>query len=129
MSWQRGRYYVRSVWRDGRAVNEYVGGGELGTVAAKCDVLERSRRQIEVAAWRDERERKGGIDGLMGEVCDLADVLLRVALAAAGYHQHDRGEWRKRRVRNTATGGCDDDSRPDEGAGEGGRRRAPGPRA
>jgi hypothetical protein len=28
---------------------------------------------------------------------ELADLVARAALAAAGYVQHDRGEWRKKR--------------------------------
>lgn len=29
-----------------------------------------------------------------------ADLLLRASLLAAGFHQHDRGQWREKRTRN-----------------------------
>jgi hypothetical protein len=33
------------------------------------------------------------------QVIQLTELLARAALAAAGYHRHDRGNWRKRRDR------------------------------
>jgi hypothetical protein len=33
------------------------------------------------------------------QLAELADLLVRAALVAAGYHRHDRGNWRKRRER------------------------------
>jgi len=31
------------------------------------------------------------------ELCEATEVLVQAALLAAGYHRHNRGEWRKRR--------------------------------
>ncbi len=82
---------------DGRVVREYVGGGILGELAARMDAEERLQREEEAEAWRDERERMEGLDGLLEEMCEAAEILAHAALLAAGYHQHKRGEWRKRR--------------------------------
>ena len=101
MAWERrergGAYYTRSRKVNGRVIREYVGGGTLGEIAARMDALERLRREEEAALWREERERLEALDGLTEEVCEAAEVLAQAALVAAGYHQHKRGEWRKRR--------------------------------
>jgi hypothetical protein len=34
-------------------------------------------------------------------LCADADRMVRETLEAAGYHRHDRGQWRKRREQNT----------------------------
>ena len=53
------------------------------------------------------REREGAdraeadqLDRILTELAREARSLARDALAAAGFHQHHRGEWRKRRARN-----------------------------
>ncbi len=92
-----GRYYTRSRKVDGRVVREYVGGGVLGEIAALEDTYERRRREEEAAAWKEEREQMEALDGLTEELYEAAEILAKAALVAAGYHQHKRGEWRKRR--------------------------------
>ena len=99
MAWLRGRYYVRTVKRDGRAVHEYVGGGELGALAAIADARQAAEREARAAAWRAEKARLEALDAALDRLYDAADQLARLALSAAGYHQHDRGQWRKRRDR------------------------------
>ena len=39
------------------------------------------------------------LERALDELAERARDLAREALTAAGYHQHHRGEWRKRRVR------------------------------
>jgi hypothetical protein len=92
-----GLYYTRSRKEGGRVVREYVGGGILGELAARMDAEERQRRQEEVASQRRERERLDILSAPVEELCDAAEVIVRAALLASGYHQHNRGEWRKRR--------------------------------
>lgn len=92
-----GRYYTRSRKVDGRVVREYVGGGVLGEIAALEDTYERRRREEEAAAWKEEREQMEALDGLTEELYEAAEILAKAALVASGYHQHKRGEWRKRR--------------------------------
>ncbi len=107
MSWEErngsGRYYTRSRREGGRIVREYVGTGPVAEVIARRDEAERRRREEEAKAWREERERMEALDTEVGEVDDLAELLTRAAFLAAGYRQHDRGEWRRPRERAKPT--------------------------
>ena len=76
---------------------EYVGGGVLGEIAALEDESERSRREGEAAAWKEQRERLEELAAPVDELCEAAEILTRAALLVAGYRRHNRGEWRKRR--------------------------------
>jgi len=98
MGWLRGRYYIRSTRRDGRVIHKYIGGGELGELAAAEDASQRAEREERAAAWRTEKGRWEALNALLDEVCKRIDLLVRATLMAAGYHQHKRGEWRKRRA-------------------------------
>jgi hypothetical protein len=100
--WERrergGLYYTRSRKEGGKVVREYVGGGILGELAAQMDAERRRRRQEEeAAARREERERLDALTVPIEELCEAAEIITRAALVASGYHQHNRGEWRKRR--------------------------------
>jgi hypothetical protein len=97
MGWERGRYYTRSRREGGRVVREYVGAGESAALIAQFDALERDRREAERITARIERERIDALDAPLLALNDLADLFVRVALLAAGYRQHHRGEWRRRR--------------------------------
>jgi hypothetical protein len=92
-----GLYYTRSRKEGGRVVREYLGGGFLGELAARMDAERRRRREEEEAAHREERERLDALVAPVEELCEAAEVIARAALVASGYHQHNRGEWRKRR--------------------------------
>ena len=101
--WERrergGLYYTRSRKEGGRVVREYVGGGVLGEIAARMDAERRRRWQVEEESRRAERERLDTLTAPVEELCEAAEVIARAALIASGYHQHNRGEWRKRRER------------------------------
>ena len=45
-----------------------------------------------------EREQLDDLERALDEMAERARDLARDALTAAGYYQHKRGEWRKRRV-------------------------------
>jgi hypothetical protein len=96
-----GLYYTRSRKVDGRVVREYVGGGVRGEIAARMDAQERQRREEEAAAWKEERERLEELAGLVDEFCEAVETVARATLLAAGFRQHNRGEWRRRRDRGT----------------------------
>ena len=108
MGWEkreRGtRYYTRSRRIGDRVLKEYVGTGPLAELAALQDKAQRLRREEEERAWKREREDLERLDGTAGELCELAELLTRAALLAAGYRQHYRGEWRKSRGRDNPTG-------------------------
>ena len=105
MAWEKrergGLYYTRSRKVDGRVVREYVGGGLRGEKAARMDSKEQQRREEEAAAWREERERLEELEGLIDEFCEAVETVARATLLAAGFRQHNRGEWRRRRDRGT----------------------------
>jgi hypothetical protein len=105
MDWERGYYYrVHKV--NGRVVREYVGRGPAGELAAQLDALERHRRQQEARALRREKRDLDALDADLKAVTETADLLACAALLAAGFHRHKRGEWRRRRDRNTHAGPC-----------------------
>lgn len=98
MGWDKdGRYYTRSRRVNGRVVREYVGSGMVGELAAQLDGLERQMRENKRATFDAERDEVSALDAPLAVLDELADLLARAALAAAGYVQHHRGEWRKRR--------------------------------
>ena len=94
---RRGLYYTRSRKENGKVVRDYVGGGVLGEIAALEDEYERRKRQEEAAFWKEECEHLDALMAPVEELCEAAEVIARAALIASGYHQHNRGEWRKRR--------------------------------
>ncbi len=98
-----GLYYTRTRREGGRVVREYVGTGPFAELAAQYDALDRLRREEEARVWREERERLEALDAETRELNDLAELLTRAALLAAGYRQHERGEWRRPRERDKPT--------------------------
>jgi hypothetical protein len=100
MAWeQRGnhRYYYRSRKIEGRVVNEYVGGGQAGMLAAREDESRRRTREAEQVALQADRDAFEAAAAAHDAFARSADALMTAALVAAGYHRHDRGQWRKRR--------------------------------
>ncbi len=104
MGWEKGRYYTRSKKVNGRVVREYVGFGRVAELAAELDAIKRQQRQAERDALLAKRAELDALDAPLDELNDLADLLARAALLAAGFHQHRRSEWRKRRVHDNEPG-------------------------
>jgi hypothetical protein len=98
MGWDRGRYYTRSKKVNGRVVREYVGAGQMGELAAQMDALERDERLADRAEQKAKRDELEALDAPLTELNELADLMTRAALVAAGFRQHKRGEWRKQRA-------------------------------
>ena len=100
MAWeQRGehRYYYRSVRRGGRVVKEYVGTGPLAEAMAQLDEEDRRRRKEEAEEWTEEARCMDELEAPIEELCEAAETLAKAVLVAAGYRQHNGGEWRLRR--------------------------------
>jgi hypothetical protein len=102
-----GRYYTRSRRQDGRVVREYVGSGAAAAVIARHDAQRRAEQELAAAqAAEAQAVRDAYYARLFGplDVLEVASaVLIRQTLTAAGYRQHDRGDWRKPRAqRDTA---------------------------
>ena len=96
MSW-RGPYYYRARKIGGQVVSQYIGRGEIGVLIAIGDALEREEREQEREAFRAWKQDLASLDEPLEELNSLVDKLAHAALLAAGFHQHRRGEWRRRR--------------------------------
>jgi hypothetical protein len=92
-----GYYYTRSRKANGRTIREYVGTGPLAELEAQKDALERLKRRLAALDLRDLKAELAALAARLDELDDLADLAARAALLAAGFHQHDRGAWRRRR--------------------------------
>ena len=101
MAWETrkgsGRYYTRSKKINGRVIREYVGTGLAGELAAAADARARVKREAEKEAWRAEKERMEAALAPFEDFYDGVETLVRRSLILAGYHQHHRGEWRRKR--------------------------------
>ena len=101
MGWEtrrgQGRYYTRSRKVNGRIIREYVGTGLLAELAAQQDAETRAQRLAERERLQHEAARWASTGAPLSELSRLLDGLTAAALIAAGYHQHHRGAWRKRR--------------------------------
>lgn len=110
MGWEwRGtnRYYYRARKVNGRTVKEYVGTGEIAHLCAQMDVLESQRAELDRLekqwAWADFTEGLAGVEAVVSGLCRQSGAIVAAALTAAGYHQHKRGEWRKKRMAKNNT--------------------------
>ena len=101
MAWEtrngKGRYYTRSRRIDGRIKREYVGTGEAADLAVELDAIRREHRRVEAVAWRELRAKIEGLDNELASFFGVVDEQVRATLATEGYHQHKRGEWRRKR--------------------------------
>jgi hypothetical protein len=101
MGWEtrrgRGRYYTRSRKVNGRIIREYVGTGLVAKLAAQQDAEARAQRRAERKRLQQEEARWASTAAPLEELSHLLDGLTAAALFTAGYHQHHRGAWRKRR--------------------------------
>ena len=93
------RYYYVNKWQNGRSVRTYVGSGLVAEAAATAADRRRVEREIQARAWREEQARRDAALGPLLELIRVSDLVLEGVLLASGYHQHDRGTWRKKRVR------------------------------
>jgi hypothetical protein len=98
MGWDRGRYYTRSKKVNGRVVREYIGTGRAGELAAERDAAEREQRRLDALALGDKIAELDGLAADLQALNEMADLLARAALLAAGFRRHKRGEWRKQRM-------------------------------
>ena len=101
MSWERrkrgGHYYYRARKGGGRVVKDYVGAGPVAELMAAHDAQERAERLAATRLRREVRDRLTEIEQTVQAPHDAIESLLRSHLVLTGYHQHARGEWRRRR--------------------------------
>ena len=102
MAWERRArgtaYYTRSRKVGGRVLREYVGTGRTGASAAARDAEKRAAERQESQARSELCSRLSAAEDLTDQFCAAAEKLLRATLTLAGFHQHHRGDWRRRRA-------------------------------
>jgi hypothetical protein len=95
-------YYYTKTYRRGRIRLEYIGAGPAAELVAQYDQIDQERRALLRMDRRIQRSQIDQDTRLPAELLDYAGIvgdLVCAALEAAGYHQHKRGEWRKRRMK------------------------------
>ena len=102
MAWEKrkrgGWYYTRSRKLNGRVIREYIGCGRMARVIAEADQALIVEREAARAQVRVAEEHFHNLEAPLDALDSVCDALARMALQGAGYHQHHRGEWRKRRA-------------------------------
>ena len=97
MPWKQRCYYVRNVRHGDQVVSHYVGGGPVGARAEASDRSTRAARVDLLTRCRAECARLALLEQPLENFSTVLDVLVRATLVAHGYHQHERGQWRKKR--------------------------------
>jgi hypothetical protein len=107
MAWEirgrGGRYYYRSCRVGSRVRKIYFGKGPAAEAAAREDQHARGARRAAREAARLRREGAAAIDALVAIYLNGSADIIQAALLEAGYHQHHRGEWRRRHAQDTGT--------------------------
>ena len=96
-------YYYKKERRGNTVISVYCGNGERAELWADITALGREERQFEAsqrAAARASFAELARTPPALLELLAEAKRQTAEALEAAGYHQHKRGEWRKRRGSN-----------------------------
>jgi hypothetical protein len=96
------RHYYRSVREGGRVRSVFLGSGPVAELAALDDRFLAASRIGAEAAWRDERAALDAEDRGRAELADKAGLVAGLAMEAAGFRKHDRGEWRRTRMGGVA---------------------------
>ena len=106
MGWETRRngrtYYYHKERHGRRVVSTYCGHDESARLIAQLAQLDQKRRQQEQAEAQLARAEFAALAATPPVLTmRLAEARAEVArvLTEAGYHQHKRGEWRKRRAK------------------------------
>ena len=92
------KYYYRKELVNGRWRKVYVGTGASAEIAAQSDAEHRKLRATSRRQQREDREHFFAAEAVLIELSGLTDKMTKAALILAGFHQHERGAWRKRRT-------------------------------
>jgi len=103
MPWaQRGphRYFFRKRKVRGRVVRRSLGRGPEAQLAAALAAQRQREREAQWAQRRQERGRWDAKTETVQRLIEVSDLLVHAALLAAGFHQHERGAWRRKHGRS-----------------------------
>jgi hypothetical protein len=98
----RYRYYVRRRKVQGAFVRQPFGRGPEAQLAAALTARNQREREAEWARRRQERGRWETDTRILQRLIAVSDLLVRAALLAAGFHEHQQGDWRRRRHGSSA---------------------------
>src|SRR5262245_64751786 len=94
MSWeQRGSqlYYYRVRYHQGHLVKTYIGTGPVAQRAAQEDAHQRALRKQERLAKQDLL----ALETQLQTLTTIVRTFVASSLLGQGFHQHQRGEWRR----------------------------------
>ena len=95
---RNGRRYLYLNERIGRrVVSHYIGRGEEAEFLAELLADQRRDRERRRMQKRLEREALESDEQLIAILSELSDSVTKAALLVTSFHQHHRGEWRRRR--------------------------------
>ena len=102
MGWERrqrgGAYYVMKTRYGSMVVSHYVGKGETAQAIAYCEAGRQVEKAYHAALWCEERAGWEEVQNALSGFCEAVLTLFTHQMEAAGYHRHNRGKWRRRRV-------------------------------
>jgi hypothetical protein len=91
------RVFYRSVRVGGKVQKQYWGSGPKAVLMAALDAEARARRRKLATAFRAEVDMVRNADIVTMEFAKFVVQVTRAAFRAAGFHQHARGYWRRKR--------------------------------
>src|SRR5215468_9119112 len=94
MSWeQRGsqRYYYRVRYHQGQLTKTYYGTGPIAQRAAQEDAHQRALRKQECLAKQDLL----ALETQLQTLTTIVRTFVAASLLGQGFHQHQRGDWRR----------------------------------
>jgi hypothetical protein len=94
-------YWYQTKRNGQRVTREYIGRGLVADLTANLDQSDRDGVDVERAMRRAEIAKFDGLNRDVQTAFDAVQEVVKSTLEASGYHQHDRGQWRKRREQNT----------------------------
>jgi hypothetical protein len=90
------RYYYQSIRSGGRVQTLYVGTGPDAEGIALLAREGREAREYEWKRRKAERREEDDVEHAFIEMFDRIGVVAEAVMVAAGFHRHNRGEWRRR---------------------------------
>jgi hypothetical protein len=100
MGWERrasgGLYYCRTIRIGDRLVRRYAGAGAAARLVADADAVADAQRRQQLEQEREQRREFQDITTELDQYLVESRTLIRATLMVAGFHQHDRGVWRRR---------------------------------
>jgi hypothetical protein len=101
--YRNGRPYLyKSLRRGAQVTSRYLAKGEDALLINAIETMARDEWDCE-RCWDEQmREESNDLERALDEMSERARTLAGEVLISAGYYQHHRGEWRKRRGNRSA---------------------------